>query len=103
MADRRPHTYSHHGFTIEDPWHWLRDSGYPTVEDADVLEYLQAENEYFQRMMSPYKELTDTIFEEIKARVQPDLSSVPWKQDGWYYQWSYHEGSQYRVWQRWAG
>ena len=68
VAHRRPHTYSYHGFTIEDPWHWLRDSGYPTVEDADVLEYLQAENEYFQRMMSPYKELTDTIFEEIKAR-----------------------------------
>ncbi len=101
VAHRRPHTYSHHGFTIEDPWHWLRDSGYPTVEDADVLEYLQAENEYFERMMSPYKELTDTIFEEIKARVQPDLSSVPWKRGDWYYRWSYHEGSQYRVWQRW--
>lgn len=101
VADQRPHTYSHHGFTIEDPWHWLRDSGYPTVEDADVLEYLQAENEYFQEIMSPYQALTDTIFEEIKARVQPDLSSVPWKRGDWYYQWSYREGSQYRVWQRW--
>jgi len=102
VAHRRPHTYSHHGFTIEDPWHWLRDSGYPTVEDADVLEYLKAENEYFDEMMSPYRALTDTIFEEIKARVQPDLSSVPWKRGDWYYQWSYHEGSQYRVWRRWA-
>ena len=102
VADQRPHTHTHHGVNIEDPWHWLRDSGYPTVEDADVLEYLQAENEYFQEIMSPYQALTDTIFEEIKARVQPDLSSVPWKRGDWYYQWSYHEGSQYRVWQRWA-
>ena len=102
VAAQRPHTYTHHGTTIEDPWHWLRDSGYPTVEDANVLEYLQAENEYFDEMMSPYRALTDTIFGEIKARVQPDLSSVPWKQGDWYYQWSYHEGSQYRVWQRWA-
>ena len=102
VADQRPHTHTHHGFTIEDPWHWLRDSGYPTVEDADVLEYLQAENEYFHEIMSPYQALTDTIFEEIKARVQPDLSSVPWKRGDWYYRWSYHEGSQYRVWQRWA-
>ncbi len=101
VADQRPHTHTHHGFTIEDPWHWLRDSGYPTVEDADVLGYLQAENEYFQEIMSPYQALTDTIFEEIKARVQPDLSSVPWKRGDWYYRWSYQEGSQYRVWQRW--
>ena len=102
VADQRPHTHTHHGFTIEDPWHWLRDNCYPTVEDADVLEYLQAENEYFHEIMAPYQALTDTIFEEIKARVQPDMSSVPWKRGDWYYQWSYHEGSQYRVWQRWA-
>ena len=87
---------------IEDPWHWLRDSGFPTVNDADVLEYLQAENEYFQEMMSPYQVLTDTIFEEVKARVQPDMSSVPWKRGDWYYQWRYEEGSQYRKWLRWA-
>ena len=102
VADQRPHTYTHHGITIEDPWHWLRDKGYPTVDDADVLAYLEAENEYFQEMMSPYQELTDTIFREIKAREQPDLSSVPWKRGNWYYRWSYQEGSQYRVWRRWA-
>ena len=102
VADQRPHTYTHHGITIEDPWHWLRDKGYPTVDDADVLAYLVAENEYFQEMMSPYQELTDTIFREIKAREQPDLSSVPWKRGNWYYQWSYQEGSQHRVWRRWA-
>ena len=102
VADQRPHTYTHHGITIEDPWHWLRDKGYPTVDDADVLAYLVAENEYFQEMMSPYQELTDAIFREIKAREQPDLSSVPWRRGNWYYQWSYQEGSQYRVWRRWA-
>ena len=101
IAGRRPHSFSHHGITIEDPWHWLRDPGYPTVEDADVLAYLEAENRYFEDWMSPHQELTDTVFEEIKARQQPDLSSVPWKRGDWYYQWSYQEGSQYRVWQRW--
>ena len=87
--------------TIEDPWHWLRDAGYPTVEDPDVLAYLAAENDYFDTRMSPHKELTDAIFEEIKARQQPDLSSVPWKRDDWYYQWRYEEGGQYREWLRW--
>ena len=100
-AEQRPHSYTIHGITVDDPWHWLRDPGYPTVEDAEVLAYLKAENDYFEASMSPHKELIDTIFEEIKARQQPDLSSVPWKRGNWYYQWSFQEGSQYRVWQRW--
>ena len=103
VAEQRPHSVTHHGVAIEDPWHWLRDPGYPTVADADVLAYLTAENEYFEAAMSPHRELIDTIFEEIKARQQPDLSSVPWKRSDWYYQWSYREGSQYRVWRRWMG
>ena len=102
VAERRAHSATHHGVSIEDPWHWLRDPGYPAVEDADVLAYLNAENGYFEASMAPHRELVETIFEEIKARQQPDLSSVPWKRGDWYYQWSYEEGSQYRVWQRWA-
>ena len=101
VAGERPHSFTRHGVAIEDPWHWLRDAAYPTVEDTDVLAYLAAENDYFEARMSPHSELTAAIFEEIKARQQPDLSSVPWKRDDWYYQWRYQEGSQYRVWLRW--
>ncbi len=101
VAEQRPHSFTHHGVTIEDPWHWLRDASYPTVNDANVLAYLNAENEYFEATMSPHRDLIETIFEEIKARQQPDLSSVPWKRGDWYYQWSFQEGSQYRVWLRW--
>lgn len=101
VAGQKPHSFTRHGVTVEDPWHWLRDPKYPTVEDAEVLAYLTAENEYFEAAMLPHKDLVETIFEEIKGRQQPDLSSVPWKRGGWYYQWSYQEGSQYRVWQRW--
>ena len=101
VAEQRLHSVTHHGITIGDPWHWLRDPGYPTVEDPEVLAYLKAENQYFEACMAPLQEVIDTIFEEIKARQQPDLSSVPWRRGGWYYQWSFQEGSQYRVWQRW--
>ena len=100
-AEKRPYNFTHHGITIDDPWHWLRDPNYPKVDDPDVLAYLTAENDYFKAMTSPYKELTDAIFEEIKGREQPDRSSVPWKSDDWYYQWRYEEGIQYRVFTRW--
>ncbi len=101
VAGKRPHSFTHHGTTIEDAWHWLRDPGYPNVEDPDVLAYLQAENEYFESSMAPYRELTEAAFEEMKARQQPDLSSVPWRRGDWYYQWRFQEESQYRVWLRW--
>ena len=101
VAEQRPHSFTHHGITIEDPWQWLRDADYPTVDDEDILAYLNAENEYFEANMAPQKELTDAIFEEIKGRQQPDLASVPWKDDRWYYQWKFAEESQYRVWLRW--
>ncbi len=100
-AERRPHSFTHHGVTIHDPWNWLRDTRYPTVDDPDVLAFLVGENEFFCKKMLPHKDLTDSIFKEIKARQQPDLSSVPWKHGDWYYQWMYQEGSQYKVWLRW--
>ncbi|MDE2779584.1 MAG: S9 family peptidase [Chloroflexota bacterium] len=101
LAPQRPYSYTCHGVNIDDPWRWLRDPNYPTVEDEEILAYLNAENDYFNAMMEPYKGLTDTIFEEIKGRQQPDLASVPWKDGDWYYQWKFAEESQYRVWLRW--
>ncbi len=101
VAEQRAYSFTCHGITIEDPWRWLRAADYPTVDDPDVLAYLTAENEYFAACMAPYRELTNTIFEEIKGRQQPDLSSVPWKDGDWYYQWQFAEESQYRIWRRW--
>jgi protease II len=41
-AEQRPHSIEYHGQTIEDPWAWLRDQGYPNVTDENVLAYLKA-------------------------------------------------------------
>ena len=101
MAEMRPHAYTHHGITVEDPFHWLKDDSYPTVDDADVLAYLEAENRYFEAAMAPHGALVDTLFEEIKARQQPDEASVPVREGAWFYQWRYEAGGQYRIWSRW--
>ena len=37
IAAKRPHSFTHHGITVDDPYNWLRDPGYPTVDDPDVL------------------------------------------------------------------
>ncbi len=100
-AATRPYSATYHGVTIEDPYHWLKDQSYPEVDDADVLAYLEAENAYFEAMMAPHAELVETLYQEIKARQQPDEAGVPVRQGDWYYQWRFEEGGQYRIWSRW--
>ncbi len=99
-ADRRPFSFTAHGVTIDDPYAWLRDPGYPTVTDKDVLAYLEAENVYFDGVMAPLKPLTDRLYEEMKARIKEDDSSVPQKDGDWIYWSAFETGGQYRKWWR---
>ncbi len=96
LAAPRPHSFTHHGITIEDPWHWLRDPGYPKVKDKAILDYLKAENRYFEANMKAQQPLVDALFQELKGRVQEDDSSVPVKDGDWLYWSTFTEGSQYR-------
>ncbi|MGD9811341.1 MAG: S9 family peptidase [Sphingobium sp.] len=99
-ASRKPHRIEHHGQTIDDPWFWLRDPGYPKVTDKDVLAYLEAENAWFDRAMSPHKEMVETLFQEMKGRIREDDRSVPQKDGDWIYWRAFETGAQYRKWYR---
>ncbi|MEA3035958.1 MAG: oligopeptidase [Sphingomonadales bacterium] len=99
-AEPRPYSYERHGKRIEDPWHWLRDPGYPNVTDKDVLAYLEAENAYFEAAMAPRKALVETLFEEMKGRIKEDESSVPIRDGDWLYWWAFRAGAEYRSWYR---
>ena len=100
VAEKRDHTVTHHGITLADPWHWLKDPAYPVVEDRDVLAYVQAENAWFEQQMAGRKPLVETLFQELKGRVKEDDSTVPQK-DGDYIYWTeFEEGKEYRLWYR---
>jgi len=96
IAEKRDHSYSYHGITISDPYHWLKDQSYPTVDDEDVLDYLRAENAWFEARMAPQKELTEGLFAEMRARIKEDDSTVPQKDGDWLYWSEFEEGAQYR-------
>ncbi|AIT07253.1 peptidase S9 [Sphingomonas taxi] len=100
VADRRPHRFTTHGITLEDPYAWLKDPNYPEVTDPDVLAYLAAENAYFESVMAPHQPLVDRLYEEMKARIKEDESSVPQKDGDWLYWTAYETGGQYRKWWR---
>ncbi|WP_128891243.1 S9 family peptidase [Erythrobacter sp. HKB08] len=96
VAEKRDHSYSYHGITIEDPYFWLKDQSYPTVDDEDVLDYVKAENAWFEARMAPRKQLVETIFEELKGRIKEDDSTVPQKDGDWVYWSEFEEGKEYR-------
>lgn len=100
IANRKPHRYTRHGVTIEDPYAWLKDPGYPEVSDPEILDYLKAENAYFDATMAPYQPLVDTLFSELKGREPQEDSGVPYRRGGHWYQWRFEHGAQYRVWLR---
>jgi oligopeptidase B len=100
VAATRPHSFTAHGETVEDPYAWLKDPNYPEVTDPDVLAYLEAENSYFEAVMAPQAPLVETIYQEMKGRMKEDESSVPQKDGAWLYWTAFETGGQYRKWWR---
>ncbi|MEH6685066.1 MAG: S9 family peptidase [Qipengyuania sp.] len=99
-AEKRDHSYSHHGITISDPYHWLRDQSYPTIDDEDVLDHLKAENAWFEARMKPQQPLVDELFAEMKARIKEDDATVPQRRGDYLYWSEFEEGAEYRKYYR---
>ena len=95
-AEPRPVTTEHHGIAVTDDYAWLRDAGYPKVENPEVLDYLNQENAWFEAHMAPQQPLTDTLFQEMRARIKEADESVPQKDGDWLYWVSFEEGAEYR-------
>ena len=57
---------------------------------------MKAENAYFEAAMKPQDALTDALFEEMKARIKEDDSSVPQRRGDYLYWVEFEEGAQYR-------
>jgi oligopeptidase B len=98
VAERRPHELVAHGHARVDDYYWMRDR-----DDPEVIRYLEAENAYMEAVMAHTEGLQERIFEEIRARIQEDDASVPYRlRDYWYYT-RYEEGRDYPIYARKRG
>ena len=100
VAAKKPHSFSYHGITVEDDYAWLRDPGYPKVEDKEVLAHLEAENAWFKAQMDPHQGEIDALFTEMRGRIKEADKSVPQKDGDWLYWIEYEEGAEYKKWWR---
>jgi oligopeptidase B len=89
---RVEHRREHHGDVFVDPYEWLRDK-----TDPAVIEHLEEENAYTERMTDDLAPLRQKIFDEIKARTKETDLSVPTRRGDWWYYGRSFEGKQYSV------
>ena len=94
LAEKKPHdVVSPHG-TRSDPYYWLRDD---TRSKPEVLDYLKAENAYFEAMTAPYRDLTETLSKEMVGRMKQDDSTVPARKRDYLYYTRFETGEQYPI------
>ncbi len=79
-APHREHVWTRATGDVDDPFAWMRDT-----TDADFLEYLAAENRFSDAFFAPHATTIETLFEEIKSRVQETDMTVPVKNGDWWY------------------
>lgn len=95
VAAVKPHELEKHEDVRIDNYYWLNQR-----EDQEVLDYLTAENEYYQQLTAHTKPFQEALFEEMKSRIKEDDSSVPYKYNGYWYITRYEKGKDYPIYAR---
>jgi oligopeptidase B len=92
LAKQIEHHWERPTGTVNDPWAWLRDRS-----DPDTIAYLEAENTYSNAWFAEHDELVETIFGEIKSRIQETDITAPIKDGDWWYTSRTEEGRNYPI------
>ena len=96
-APIKPYVHDMHGHKRKDNYFWLRDD---KRENPAVLAYLEEENNYTEQQMSPLSALQQTLYDEMVARQEPEIESVPYFKKGFWYISRYDQGKDYSVYTR---
>lgn len=100
-AKKIPKEFSIHDDTRVDNYYWMRltdeqkEAETPDDQTQDVLNYLNAENDYLKSKMQHTEALQQELFDEITGRIKQDDSSVPVSYNGYTYYIRFEEGQDY--------
>ncbi|MEH6680046.1 MAG: S9 family peptidase [Sediminicola sp.] len=95
VAKRIPVQLEKHGDVRTDHYYWLNDR-----DDPEVIAYLEEENAYYSARTAHTEQLQESLFREMKARIKEDDSSVPYKQNGYWYITRYERDQGYPIYSR---
>tara|TARA_R110002072_G_scaffold118631_1_gene250629 strand:+ start:33423 stop:35561 length:2139 start_codon:yes stop_codon:yes gene_type:complete len=97
-ADKIAKDLEIHGDVRVDEYYWLNDK-----ENEEVIDYLERENDYYEKMTAHTKDFQKDLFEEMKSRIKEDDESVPYKLNGYYYITRYEKDKDYPIYTRKKG
>jgi oligopeptidase B len=103
IAQKIPHKVTMHGDTRNDQYAWLRDPNWqqvmrdPSLLRKDIRDYLEQENAFTKEWMQDTEQLQTSLFEEMKARIKEDDSSVPSKDGIYHYYDRYNIGAEHSL------
>jgi len=98
VAEKRPVTSTIHGDTRVDDYAWLRDR-----DDDATIAYLEAENEYTEKMMAHTEQLQEKLYQEMIGRIKQTDLTVPYRDGPYYYYSRTVEGLNYPIYCRKRG
>ena len=94
-AEKIPKTLKIHGDVRVDNYYWLNEK-----ENEEVTDYLERENDYYNKHTASSTNFQADLFEEMKGRIKEDDSSVPYKYNGYWYITKYETGKDYPIYTR---
>jgi oligopeptidase B len=97
-ATKRPVELERHGHVRIDDYFWLNQR-----DDPEVLQYLEAENDYADSKLDATAGLRARLVEEMKSRIKEDESSAPYRHGDYYYYQRYEPGKEYAIYARKRG
>jgi oligopeptidase B len=106
VAHKKPTKLEKHGDVRIDNYFWMRlsdEQKNAEVKDQQtqkVVNYLEEENTYYKEVTAYTKDFEENLFQEMKGRIKEDDSSVPYKDNGYFYITRYETGKQYPIYSR---
>src|SRR3978361_361156 len=103
VAPVHRHSFTTHGITVSDDYAWLKDANWqevlrdPSVLDADIRKYLEAENDYTESLLGHTAALQRKLVAEMRGRIKEDDSSVPAPDGPSAYLGKFREGGQHEM------
>jgi len=98
LAPKRPYEITQHGQTRLDNYFWMRNR-----DDPEVLKYLRAESDYLEEVMQHTLPLQESLFAEMRGRIQETDQSAPALDGGYWYYIRTEQGKQYPIYCRRRG
>lgn len=95
VAEKQEHIREIHGDKVNDPYYWMIDYFKKGKGSTKVVDYLKAENTYWEGMMKDTEPFREKLFQEMKARIKEKDESVPVFRNGYYYYTRTETGKQY--------